>query len=66
MLQAHNWFKPMHWKDTDDTQRRSVLENQMFMNQERDGKIKGITMAGRNKQREYISMEDSISPTAAT
>jgi hypothetical protein len=37
----------------------------MFLKQKRDGKIKGRTMAGGNKQREYISKEDASSPTVA-
>ena len=44
----------MHWKEIDDTQRNSVLESHMFLNQKRDGKIKGQTVAGVNKHRDYI------------
>jgi hypothetical protein len=35
----------------------------MFLKSKRDGKIKGRTVAGGNKQRDYISKEDGISPT---
>jgi hypothetical protein len=38
----------------------------MFLKQKRDGKIKGRTVAGGNKQRDYISKEDASSPTVAT
>jgi hypothetical protein len=38
----------------------------MFLKQKRDGKIKGITVAGGNKQWDYISKEDASSPTVAT
>jgi hypothetical protein len=38
----------------------------VFLKQKRDGKIKGITMAGRDKQRDCISKEDASSPTVAT
>jgi hypothetical protein len=38
----------------------------MFLKQKLDGKIKGITVACRNKQRDYISKEDASSPTVAT
>jgi hypothetical protein len=35
----------------------------MFLKQKSDGKIKGRTVAGGNKQRNYISKEDYSSPT---
>jgi hypothetical protein len=38
----------------------------MFLKEKRDGKIKGRTVAGGNKQRDYISKEDASSPTVAT
>ena len=38
----------------------------MFLKEKRDGKVKGRTVAGGNKQRDYISKEDSSSPTVAT
>jgi hypothetical protein len=38
----------------------------MFLKQKGDGKIKGRTVAGGNKQRDYISKEDASSPTVAT
>jgi hypothetical protein len=34
--------------------------------EKRDGSLKGRTMAGGNKQRDYISKEDASSPTIAT
>jgi hypothetical protein len=37
----------------------------MFLKLKRDGEIKGRTVAGRNKQRNYISKEDASSPTVA-
>jgi hypothetical protein len=38
----------------------------MFLKLKRDGKIKGRTVAGGNKQRDYISKEYASSPTVAT
>lgn len=38
----------------------------MFLKQKRDGKIKGRTVAGGNKQRDYISKKDASSSTVAT
>jgi len=43
----------------------TVLESHMFLKEKRDGKIKGRTVAGGNKQRDYISKEDASSPTVA-
>jgi hypothetical protein len=38
----------------------------MFLKQKRDGKIKGGTVAGGNKKRDYISKKDASSPTVST
>ena len=65
-LHLINMLKPIHWKELDNTQRESVLESHMLLKQKRDGKIKGRTVAGRNKQEEDISKEEYISPTLAT
>ena len=43
-----------------------VLYLHMFLNQKRDVKIKGQTVAGGNKQRTYITKEYSSSPTVCT
>jgi hypothetical protein len=71
MKQLHfrDTFKPKHWRELTPTQRQTVLESHghMFLKEKRDGKIKGRTVAGRNKQqRDYISKEDASSPTVAT
>jgi hypothetical protein len=68
MKQLHfcNTFKPMHWSELSATQRQMVLESHMFLKEKRDGKIKGRTVAGGNKQQDYISKEDASSPTVAT
>ena len=65
-LHFRNTFKPIHCKQLYNTQSRIVLEYHMFLKQKRDGKIKGQTVAGVNKQRDYISKEDPRSPTVAT
>ena len=59
-------FKPMNFKQLDNTKRKSVLESHTFLKKNRVGKIKGETVAGGNKQIYYISKEESISPTVAT
>jgi hypothetical protein len=68
MKQLHfrNTFKPLHWRDLTETQHQTVLESHMFLKEKRDGQIKGQTVAGGNKQRDYISKEDASSPTVAT
>jgi hypothetical protein len=38
----------------------------MFLKEKRDGKIKGRTVAGGNKQRDYISKEGASSLTVTT
>ena len=68
MKQLHfrETFKPVHWKDLDQDQRKQVLESHVFLKQKRDGSIKARKVAGGNKQRDYISKEDASSPTVAT
>jgi Reverse transcriptase (RNA-dependent DNA polymerase) len=69
MKQLHfrDTFTPLRWKDLTESQRKTVLESHMFLKEKRDGKIKGQTVAGGNKQRDYmISKEDASSPTVAT
>jgi len=68
MKQLHfrDTFKPKHWKELSELQRKTVLESHMFLKLKRSGDIKGRTVAGGNKQRDYISKEDASSPTVAT
>jgi hypothetical protein len=68
MKQLHfrNTFKPKHWRDLSKEQCSTVLESHMFLKEKRDKSIKGWTVAGGNKQRDYISKEDTSSPTVAT
>jgi hypothetical protein len=65
-LHLRNTFKPKHWRELSQVQRQKVLESHMFLKHKRDGKIKGRTVAGGNKQRNYISKEDASSPTVST
>jgi hypothetical protein len=43
-----------------------IPELHMFLKEKRSGEIKGRTVAGGNKQHDYISKEDASSPTTAT
>jgi hypothetical protein len=65
-LHLRKTFKPMRWSELKEDQRKSVLESHLFLKLKRDGKIKGRTVAGGNKQRDFISKEDASSPTVAT
>jgi hypothetical protein len=65
-LHMRNTFKPKHWHQLSHAQRQMVLECRMFLKEKRDGKTKGRTVAGGNKQRGYIPKEDASSPTVAT
>jgi hypothetical protein len=68
MTQLHfkDTFLPKHWKDLNESQRKTILESHMFLKEKRDDMIKGRTVAGGNKNRDYISEEDATSPTVAT
>ena len=43
-----------------------ILESHLFLKQKRDGTVKGRTVAGGNKQRDYIGKEEASSPTVST
>ena len=59
-------FKPKHWSKLSKTQRQTVLELHMFLKEKWDRSLKGRTVPGGNKQRDYISKEDASSPTITT
>jgi hypothetical protein len=66
-LHMRNTFKPKHWRELTADQRNTVLESHMFLKEKRDGKIKGRTVAGGDKQcADYIAKEDASSLTVAT
>jgi hypothetical protein len=65
-LHMHKTFKPERLQDLTPTERKSILESHMFLKQKRDDSIKARTVADGNKQRDFISKEDSSSPTVAT
>jgi hypothetical protein len=68
MKQLHfrDTFKPMHWKELTHEQKQTVLESHMFLKEKRSGEIKGRTVAGGNKQRDFLTKEEVSSPTVAT
>jgi len=65
-LHMRKTFKPKHWKDLTPTKKLSILESHLFVKEKRDGILKGRMVAGGNKQRDFISKEDTSSPTPAT
>jgi hypothetical protein len=65
-LHMRDTFQPKHYSELTPMQKATLLESHMFLKEKRSGKIKGRTVAGGNKQRDYISKEDASSPTVAT
>ena len=50
----------------DVVQRKSILEYHMLLKEKKNGDIKERTVARGNKQGDFISNEDSSSPTVST
>jgi hypothetical protein len=65
-LHWRNSFEPVHYKEIDEDQREQILESHVFVKKKRSGQLKARKVAGGNKQRDFISKEDSSSPTVAT
>ena len=59
-------FELRHFRDLTRKEKAEVLESRMFLKEKRSGEIKGRTVAGGNKQRDFILKEDASSPTVAT
>ena len=59
-------FKPMKKLEMSEAQLKQVLRSHLFLKKKRDGTIKGRTVVGGNKQRDYITKEEASSPTAST
>ena len=68
MKQLHfrDTFKPKHYRDINKYPKKRILESHMFFKEKRDGTIKVRTVTGGNKQRDFISKEDSSSLTVET
>ena len=65
-LHSRNKFEPRHCSDLTEKEKSEVLESHMFLKLNIDKNIKGRTVAGGNKQRDFISKEEASSPTVAT
>ena len=59
-------IKPVAINDLTHDERRGALQYLMFLKQKRCGKIKGRGCADGRKQREYLSKEETSSPTVST
>ena len=62
----HNTFKPMRLHELTPQEKKMMLESHMFLKEKCSRKIKGCTVVGGNKQRDYISKEDASSSTVST
>jgi hypothetical protein len=65
-LHWRNTFVPKHYAQLTDDEKSKVLESHMFVVKKRTGETKARLVGGGNKQREYLTKEDSSSPTVAT
>ena len=59
-------FVPRRYSELTDEQTKKVLESHMFVVKKRDGNTKARMVAGGNTQRDYLTKEDSSSPTVST
>ena len=50
-------------KDLTKKERKEMFESHMFLKKKRDVNVKGLHMAGGNKQRDFISNKYVSSPT---
>ena len=65
-LHWRDTFVPRNYSNLTDEQKKKVLESHMFVVKKRDGKTKARLVAGGNTQRDYLTKEDSSSPTVST
>ena len=68
MKQLHDrkCFKPIRPQELTKEERRKVLETIIFIVEKRDGRIKARSCADGRKQRDWMTREDTASPTVAT
>jgi hypothetical protein len=66
-MHLRDTLKPMHFHELTDKQKAQILESHLFLTEKRvDGDIKGRLVAGGDKRWDFITKEDSSSPTATT
>ena len=59
-------FWPRHKKDLTPEELEKIMESLIFLAEKRDGRVKARTCANGSVQRDYISKEESASPTVST
>ena len=64
-LHERNCFEPVDVKSLSDEERKRALESLIFLTEKRDGRIKARACANGSKQREWMSREESSSPTVS-
>ena len=64
-LHRQNFFTPISVKDMTSTERRKAMEALMFLTEKRDKSVKGRMVYNGKPTREWLTREDSASPTAA-
>ena len=64
-LHERECFKPVDVNTLSREERKRALESLAFVTQKRDGTVKGRTCANGSKQRQWMSKEDTSSPTVS-
>ena len=64
-LHHHDTFEPLDPKKLSKEDKKAALESHLFLEQKRDGKIKGHAIAGGDKQCGIIPKEEATSPTVS-
>ncbi len=65
-LHWRNTFIPKQYSQLTNDEKTKVPESHMFVNKKRTGETKARLVGGGNKHRDYLTKEDSSSPTVAT
>ena len=67
MTQLHerNCFKPVDVRTLTEQERKKALESLIFLTEKRDGNIKVRACANGSKQRQWMTKEDTSSPTVS-
>ena len=64
-LHKRDVFKPRNVKELTVEERKKALESLIFITEKRDGRIKARACANGSKQRQWMSKEDTSSPTVS-
>jgi hypothetical protein len=62
-LHGRGCFKPVHINDYEPKMRRNAMESIMFLTEKRDGTIKARNVTDGRTQRDWMSKEETASPT---